>query len=131
MKLIGGHRARIEASLFAAGLIMAAIIAAPAKAQEDAVIRNLAFSRVDGADVGAEASVVAVDGLPVGKTSAEVRLPAGMRSIEVNCAASVFAGMGRVRLEHKSVLTSQIEAGRIYQLQARVSAQGDCTPVLE
>ena len=131
MKLIGGNRAGIEKSLFATGLIMAVIIAAPAMAQEDALIRNLAFSRVDGADVGAEASVVAVDGVPVGETSTEIRLPAGMRSIEVNCAASVFAGMGRVRLEHKSVLTSQIEAGKIYQLQARVSAQGDCTPVLE
>ena len=131
MKLIGGNRAGIEKSLFATGLIMAVIIAAPAMAQEDALIRNLAFSRVDGADVGAEASVVAVDGVPVGETSTEIRLPAGMRSIEVNCAASVFAGMGRVRLEHKSVLKSQIEAGKIYQLQARVSAQGDCTPVLE
>ncbi len=131
MKLIGSNRAGIDASLFAAGLIMAAIIAAPATAQEDALIRNLAFSRVDGADVGAEASVVAVDGVPVGEISTEIRLPAGMRSIEVNCGASVFAGMGRVRLEHKSVLTSRIEAGKIYQLQARVSAQGDCTPVLE
>ncbi|MBC8007281.1 MAG: hypothetical protein H7X76_04445 [Prolixibacteraceae bacterium] len=112
-------------------LLAATSGAAVSRAEEAAVIRNRAFAHGGGKEVDAAVRMVAVDSVPVGAKLAQVRIAAGTRAIEVVCTARVLAGMGTVDFDSISVLTVQVAGGRSYQLEARVSVQGDCAPFLE
>ena len=117
--------------LTAVCLLAATSGAAVSRAEEAAVIRNRAFTPGGGKEVDAAVRIMAVDSVPVSATLPQVRVPAGTRVIEVVCTARVFVGMGTVDFDSKSALTVQVTGGRSYQLDAGVSVQGDCSPVLE
>jgi hypothetical protein len=60
-----------------------------------------------------------------------VQVSAGVRAIEVLCSTHVFAGMGRVDFNFKTTVSVDLEVDRVYQLDAEVTEQGDCTPRLK
>lgn len=125
-----GMSGRRLAQAVCMALALADGLAAPA-AEPQAVIRNRAFTVGGGKEVDAAVNVVAIDSRPAvaGKTHIEVE--PGLHVFEIVCMARVFVGMGTVDFPGKSALTVQVESGRVYQLAAKVTVQGDCTPMLE
>lgn len=105
---------------------MAALAAEP-----PAVIRNRAVTVGGGKEVDAAVKVVAIDSRPVVDEKSPIEVAPGEHVIEVVCTARVFVGMGTVDFPSKSALTIRVESGRVYRLDAQVTVQGDCTPVLE
>jgi hypothetical protein len=104
-------------------------LAAPA-ALPPAVIMNRALTVGGGKEVDAAVKVVAIDSRPVVAETSDIEIAPGKHVIEVACTARVFVGMGTVDFPSKSALTIQLESGRVYRLDAKVTVQGDCTPVL-
>ena len=105
-------------------------LAAPA-AESPAVIMNRARTGGGGKEVDAAVNVVAIDSRPVVDKKSRIEVAPGQHVIEVVCTARVFVGMGTVDFPSTSVLTIRVESGRVYRLDAKVTVQGDCTPVLE
>ena len=105
-------------------------LAAPA-AEPPAVIRNRALTVGGGKEVDAAVKVVAIDSRPVVDEKSHIEVAPGKHLIEVVCTARVFVGMGNVDFPSNSVLTIRVESGREYRLDAQLTVQGDCTPVLE
>ena len=105
--------------------------ASPSNADQTATILNRAFVGSTGAGVDLAITTVSIDSVPVTEEKPQVQVSAGVRAIEVLCSTHVFAGMGRVDLNFKTTVTVNLEAGRVYQLDAEVTEQGDCTPQLK
>ncbi|MEO8007214.1 MAG: hypothetical protein ABI728_01645 [Betaproteobacteria bacterium] len=100
-------------------------------AESPAFIKNRALAVGAGKEVDAAVTVVAIDARPVADEESDVEVAPGRHEIEVACTARVFVGMGTVDFPSKSVLTIEAQSGRIYRLDAKVTVQGDCTPVLQ
>ena len=100
-------------------------------AEPPALIKIRALAVGTGKEVDAAVSVVAIDARPVVDEESDVEVAPGRHEIEVECTARVFVGMGTVDFPSKSVLTIDVLSGRVYRLDAKVTVQGDCTPVLE
>jgi hypothetical protein len=105
-------------------------LAAPA-AEPPAVIMNRALTVGGGKEVDAAVKVVAIDSRPVIGEKSLIEVAPGRHVIKVVCTARVFVGMGTVDFTSNSVLSIQVESGREYRLDAKLTLQGDCTPVLE
>jgi hypothetical protein len=105
-------------------------LAAPA-AEPPAVIMNRALTVGGGKEVDAAVKVVVIDSRSVVDEKSPIEVAAGEHVIEVECTARVFVGMGTVDFPSKSALTIRVESGRVYRLDAKVTVQGDCTPVLQ
>ena len=105
-------------------------LAAPA-AEPPAVSRNRAMTVGGGKEVDAAVKVVVIDSRSVVDEKSPIEVAPGEHVIEVVCTARVFVGMGTVDFPSKSALTIRVESGRVYRLDAKVTVQGACTPVLE
>jgi len=105
-------------------------LVAPA-AEPPALIRNRALTVGGGKEVDAAVKVVVIDSRPVVDAISHIEVAPGNHVIEVACTARVLVGMGTVDFPSTSVLTIRVESGRVYRLDAKVTVQGDCTPVLE
>ena len=120
---------RIVRVSWLAALIFAAICAAgPSHADQTATIFNRAFVGSTGSGIDLAVTTVSIDSVPVAQDTPQVLVDAGVRAIEVLCATRVFAGMGRVDLNFKTTVSVDLEVGHVYQLDAQVTEQGDCTP---
>ena len=108
----------------------ASFVTGPSHADQTATILNRGFAGSTGAGVDLAITTISVDSVPVTGEKPQVQVNAGVRAIEVLCSTHVFAGMGRVDLNFKTTVTFDFEAGRVYQLDAQVTEQGDCTPQL-
>jgi hypothetical protein len=115
----------------AACLLAVMLGASMAEAAEDGFILNRAFTVGEGKEIDAAVRVLKLDSVAVDPSLSIIRTSAGAHVLEVSCTARVFAGMGRVDFDSRSAMTIEVEAGRTYQLGARYSVRGDCTPVLE
>lgn len=124
---MGGHRAWLPAAC----LLLAVPDASAVEAGAVAFIMNRAFAVGGGREVDAAVRVLAIDSAPVSASLSEVPSSAGRHVIEVSCTARVFAGMGTIDFDSRSAMAVELAAGRSYQLGARYSVRGDCTPVLE
>jgi hypothetical protein len=116
---------------FASSIAVCTFVAASAHAQEPATILNRAFQGSTGAGVDVELKSVSIDSVAVAGDEPQVQVAAGARTIEVLCSTRVFAGMGRVDLSTTATLKVDLEAGRVYQLDAKASEKGDCAPELK
>ena len=121
----------VQASWLAAWLFAATFAAAPSHADQTATILNRPFAGSTGAGVDLAVTTVSIDSVPVTEEKPQVRVNAGVRAIEVSCSTRVFGGMGRVDLNFKTTVTVDLEVGRVYQLDAQVTEQGNCTPQLK
>ena len=111
-------------------LALAGGLAASA-AEPPALIRNRALTVGGGKEVDAAVKVVAIDSRPVVDEKSHTEVAPGRHAIEVVCTARVLVGMGTVDFPSNSVLSIEVQSGRVYRLDAKVTVQGDCTPVLE
>ena len=121
----------VRVSWLAAWILAAAFATAPSYADQTATIVNRAFAGSTGAGVDLAVTTVSIDSVPVTLDAPQVLVDAGVRDIGVLCATRVFAGMGRVDLNFKTTVSVDLEVGRVYQLDAQVTEQGDCTPQLK
>ena len=115
----------------AAWILAAACATGPSHADQTATIVNRAVAGSTGAGVDLAVTTVSIDSVPVDNEKPQVLVSAGVRAIEVLCSTRVFAGMGRVDLNFKTTVSVDLEVGRVYQLDAQVTEQGDCTPQLK
>lgn len=100
-------------------------------AEPPAVIRNRALTVGGGKEVDASVTVVAIDSRPVVGGKSHTEVAPGMHEIEVVCTTRVLVGMGTVDFPNTSLLTVQVESGRVYRLDAKATVRGGCTPLLE
>ena len=121
----------VRVTWLAAWILAAAFATAPSYADQTATIVNRAFAGSTGAGVDLAVTTVSVDSVPVAQDKPQVQVSSGVRAIEVSCSTRVFAGMGRVDLNFKTTVSVDLEVGRVYQLDAQVTEQGDCTPQLK
>ena len=112
-------------------LLMTMLCTTMSQAEEVAVIVNRAFAAHGGKEVDAAVRVLAVDSVPVSAMQSRLLLSGEAHVIDVLCTARVFVGMGTVDFDSQSRMTIRVATGRTYQLNARASVQGECTPVLE
>ena len=122
---------RLGPGRLAAWIFASAFVTTLAHTDQTATILNRAFAGSTGAGVDLAITTVSVDSVPVTEEKPQVQVSAGVRAIEVLCSTHVFAGMGRVDLNFKTTVTVNLEAGRVYQLDAEGTEQGDCTPRLK
>ena len=121
----------VQVSRLAAWIFAATFATSPSHADQTATILNRAFVGSTGSGIDLAVTAVSIDSVPVAGEKPQVQVSAGVRAIEVLCSTRVFAGMGRVDLNFKTTVTVDLEAGRVYQLDAQVTEQGDCTPQLK
>jgi hypothetical protein len=118
----------VRAGRFVAWALSAALAAGLSHADQTATIRNRAFVGSTGAGTDLEVRIVSVDAIPIAQETPHIEIDAGARAVEVLCSTRVFAGMGRTDLSYKTTVTVELEAGRLYQLDAQVTQRGECTP---
>jgi len=121
----------VRASRLAAWIFAVTFAAGLSHADQTATILNRAFVGSTGSGIDLAVTTVSIDSVPVTQDTPQVRVDAGVRDIEVLCATRVFAGMGRVDLNFTTTVSVDLEVGRVYQLDAQVTEQGDCTPQLK
>ena len=101
-----------------------------AEAPEVATIENRLPVTSGVPALDARVVLLSVDGVPVDEAAAQNRVLPGRHLLKVLCAARVFAGMGAVELPVTFDLKIDVTAGEIWRLDAELSAQGDCRPIL-
>ena len=121
----------VRVSWLAAWIFAATCATGLSHADQTATILNRAFAGSTGAGIDLAVATVSVDSVPVAQDKPQVQVSSGVRAIEVLCSTRVFAGMGRVDLNFKTTVSVDLEVGRVYQLDAQVTEQGDCTPQLQ
>lgn len=121
----------VRASWLAAWIFAAALATGPSNADQTATILNRAFAGSTGSGIDLAVTTVSIDSVPVALDKPQVQVSAGVRAIEVLCSTHVFAGMGRVDFNFKTTVSVDLEVDRVYQLDAEVTEQGDCTPRLK
>jgi hypothetical protein len=112
-----------------AWLVCLSSICSWASADDQAIIRNKPLDS-QRKELDSTVYVTKVNDLDVAEDQTEIEVTAGERTLEVACIVRTFVGMGTVDLGKSTRMNIKLEAGRIYQLNAKLSGEGDCTPIL-
>ena len=72
-----------------------------------------------------------VNGLEMEADQSEIDVSAGERTLELECIVRTFIGMGTVDIGKLKQITVPLEAGHAYQLGAKLSPDGECTPTID
>jgi hypothetical protein len=108
-------------SLFVAGGAMAA---------ENAIIKNKAMDEARK-EIATAATLKKINGLEIEDLQTQTEVSPGEHTLEIDCVVRTFVGMGTVDLGKMKQFTLPLDAGRTYQLGAKMSPDGECTPVID
>jgi hypothetical protein len=120
-------RAKIS---FVIGCVFLTMVSSTATAVDNATIRNKSFDE-RRKEVDASVVVKKVNGLEMEADQSEVDVSAGERTLELECTVRTFVGMGTVDIGKLKQITVPLEAGHTYQLGAKLSPDGECTPTID
>ncbi len=101
-----------------------------ATAADNATIKNKSFNE-HRKEIDAAVVVKKVNGLEMEADQSEVDVSAGERTLELECIVRTFVGMGTVDIGKLKQITVPLEAGHTYQLGAKLSPDGECTPTID
>ena len=101
-----------------------------ATAADNATIKNKSFGE-RRKEIDAAVIVKKVNGLEMEADHAEIEVSAGERTLQLECIVRTFVGMGTVDIGKLKQITVPVEAGHTYQLGAKLSPDGECTPTID
>ena len=101
-----------------------------ATAADNATIKNKSFEE-RRKEIDAAVVVKKVNGLEMEADQSEIDVSAGERTLELECIVRTFVGMGTVDIGKLKQITVPLEAGHTYQLGAKLSPDGECTPTID
>ena len=115
---------------FVIGFVFLALASLTATAADNATIKNKSFDE-RRKEIDAAVVVKKVNGLEMEADHAEVDVSARERTLELECIVRTFVGMGTVDIGKLKQITAPLEAGHTYQLGAKLSPDGECTPTID
>jgi hypothetical protein len=107
------------------GLVSPWVIAA-----DQAVVKNKVFDS-QHKELDTAVYVTKVNELDMEEGQDEIEVSPGNRILEVACIVRTFVGMGTVDLGKSTRMSVTLAAGRTYRLDAKLTKDGDCTPILQ
>ena len=102
-----------------------------AAAADNVTIKNKSFEERRKEIDAAAVVVKKVNGLEMEADQSEIDVSAGERTLELECIVRTFVGMGTVDIGKLKQITIPLEAGHTYQLGAKLSPDGECTPTID
>ncbi len=106
------------------------LVASSATAAENAIIKNKAMNE-DSKEIATAASLKKINGLEIENDQSQSEVSSGEHTLEIECVVRTFVGMGTVDLGKMKQFTLALDAGRTYQLGAKISPDGECTPTID
>jgi hypothetical protein len=98
-------------------------------ANDNAIIKNKAIDQ-QHKELDTAVYVTKVNDLDLEEGQSEIEVTAGERTLDVECVVRTFVGMGTVDLGKSSRINVKLEPGRTYQLGAKLTQEGECTPTI-
>ena len=120
-------RLRTKTFLFLALVILAANTS---NAAENAIVKNKIISD-QRKEVATAAALKKINGLEIEELQNQTEVSPGEHTLEIECVVRTFVGMGTVDLGKMKQFTLSLDAGRTYQLGAKISPDGECTPTID
>ena len=114
----------------AAGLALFILNWNGANATDNAIIKNKSFAE-RRQEIDTAVVVKKINGLEMEADQPGVEVSPGERTLELECVVRTFVGMGTVDIGKLKKITVPLEAGRNYQLGAKLSPDGECTPTID
>lgn len=99
-------------------------------AGDNATIKNKPLD-AERKELATSVYVTKVNDLEIEQGQSEIEVTAGERALDIECIVRTFVGMGTVDIGKSTRMNVQLEAGRKYQLDAKLTPEGECTPVLK
>lgn len=110
--------------------ILLAWASASAPAADHAIIKNKVLD-AQRKELDTAVYVTKVNDLGMEEGQAEIEVSAGERTLDIYCIVRTFVGMGTVDIGKSTRMIVKLDAERTYRLDAKLSAEGDCTPTLQ
>ncbi len=117
---------KINASI---GFILLGLSLVSSAASDNAIIKNKAIDE-KRKELDTAVYVTKVNDLDMEEGQSEIEVTAGDRTLDIECVVRTFVGMGTVDLGKSSRINVTLEPGRTYQLGAKLTKDGECTPTL-
>jgi hypothetical protein len=117
---------KINASI---GVVLLGLSVVSPAANDNAIIKNKAIAP-QHKELDTAVYVTKVNDLDLEEGQSEIEVTAGERTLDVECVVRTFVGMGTVDLGKSSRINVTLEPGRTYQLGAKLTREGECTPTL-
>lgn len=117
---------KINASI---GFILLGLSLVSSAASDNAIIKNKAIDE-KRKELDTAVYVTKVNDLDMEEGQSEIEVTAGDRTLDIECVVRTFVGMGTVDLSKSSRINVTLEPGRTYQLGAKLTKDGECTPTL-
>ena len=118
---------KINASI---GFILLGVSSFSVAAGDNAIIKNKAIDE-RRKELDTAVYVTKVNDLDMEEGQSEIEVTAGERTLDIECIVRTFVGMGTVDLGKATRMNVKLEAGRTYQLGAKLTQEGECTPILQ
>ncbi len=112
------------------GFILLGLASSWAMAGDNAIIKNKSLD-APRKELDTAVYVTKVNDLDMEEGQAEIEVTAGERTLDIECIVRTFVGMGSVDLGKSTRMNVKLEAGRTYQLGAKTTREGECTPTLQ
>lgn len=112
------------------GFILLGLASSWAMAGDNAIIKNKSLD-APRKELDTAVYVTKVNDLDMEEGQAEIEVTAGERTLDIECIVRTFVGMGSVDLGKSTRMNVKLEAGRTYQLGAKLTREGECTPTLQ
>ncbi|MDQ3259220.1 MAG: hypothetical protein M3Q00_00300 [Pseudomonadota bacterium] len=101
-----------------------------ATASDNAIIKNKSLD-TQRKELDIAVYVTKVNDLDLEEGQEEIEVTAGERTLDIECIVRSFVGMGTLDLGKSTRMNVKLEAGRTYQLGAKLTKEGECTPTLQ
>jgi hypothetical protein len=99
-------------------------------AGDNAIIKNKALD-AQRKELDTTVYVTKVNDLELDEGQEQIEVSAGERALDIECIVRTFVGMGTVDVGKSTRMNVKLDAGRTYQLGARLTQEGECTPTLQ
>jgi hypothetical protein len=117
---------KINASI---GFVLLGLSIVSLAANDNAIVKNKAIDP-QHKELDTAVYVTKVNDLDMEEGQSEIEVTAGERTLDIECVVRTFVGMGTVDLGKSSRINVTLEPGRTYQLGAKLTQDGECTPTL-
>ena len=114
----------------AIGVMVFGLTASIAFTADNAVIKNKLLS-AQRQEIDTAITLRKINGLAIDDLQDQTEVSPGEHTLEIECIVRTFVGMGTVDLGKLKQFTLPLDAGRIYQLGAKLSPDGECTPTID
>lgn len=106
------------------------LTATTARGADNAIIKNKIMGE-QRQEIDTAVTLKKINDLAIDDLQDQTEVSPGEHTLEIECIVRTFVGMGTVDLGKMKQFTIAINAGRTYQLGAKFSPEGECTPTID